>query len=464
MVDYPVVEHREGQNVNEAEFEQVADAFKTFHRRFAPLFGYVQAKERSEQYLRGLLVQRAERRNAENVAEAVDGAGARPLQRLLTDSPWDHTDVITALQAFLGERLNTAEGVFILDETGFAKQGTHSVGVARQYSGTLGKVGNCQVGVFLAYASSKGHALVDMRLYLPKTWINDRPRCEQAGVPKDISYQTKPQLGLAMLREARRHGTLTGTWVTADSLYGGSPELRDGLDAEGWLYVLEVTSQQRLFTQPAQTEIPSWSGRGRKPSKVRLVAGSAEPQTVATIVAGLPSAAWHTLSVAEGAQGPRTYQFAAVRGWECRDEIPGRATWLLARRNGDGSELKYALSNAPQTMAIETLARVASTRWCIETEFQTDKGQIGLDEYEVRSWRGWHHHIALALLAGAFLVQLQQAWGEKDASDHASPGGPRATRDAAPANVVASRSARLAQRHAVPQRARQAVSHQTSAC
>ena len=464
MVDYPVREHRQGQNVNEAEFEQVADAFKTFHRRFAPLFGYVQAKERSEQYLRGLLVQRAERRNAENMAEAVDGAAARPLQRLLTDSPWDHADVITALQAFLAEQLNTAEGVFILDETGFAKQGRHSVGVARQYSGTLGKVGNCQVGVFLGYASSKGHALVDMRLYLPKAWTDDRPRCERVGVPKDVVYQTKPQLGLAMLREARRRGALVGTWVTADSLYGGSPELRDGLDAEGWLYVLEVTSQQRLFTQPAHTEIPAWSGRGRKPSKVRLVEGSAQPQTVATIVAGLPDAAWHTLSVAEGAQGPRTYQFAAVRGWECRDEVPGRATWLLARRNNDGSELKYAVSNAPETIPLETLAQVASTRWCIETEFQTDKGQIGLDEYEVRSWRGWHHHVALALLAGAFLVQLQQTWGEKDAPHHASPGGSRATRDAASANVVAPRSARLARRNAVPQRARQAISHQTSAC
>lgn len=385
-------------------------------------------------------------------------------QRLLTDSPWDHTDVITALQAFLAERLTTAEGVFILDETGFAKQGTHSVGVARQYTGTLGKVGNCQVGVFLAYASSQGHALVDMRLYLPKAWINDRPRCEQAGVPKDVSYQTKPQLGLAMLREARRCGMLTGTWVTADSLYGGSPELRDGLDADGWLYVLEVTSQQRLFTQPAQTEIPPWSGRGRKPSRVRLVEGATKPQTVATIVASLPHTAWHTLSVAEGAQGPRTYQFAALRGWECRDEVSGRATWLLARRNSDGSELKYAVSNAPETITLETLARVASTRWCIETEFQTDKAQIGLDEYEVRSWRGWHHHIALALLAGAFLVQLQQTWGEKDAAHHASPGRPRATRDAASAQLVAPRSARLACRNAVPQRARQAISQQTSAC
>ena len=440
--------------MNEAEFDQVADSFKAFHRRFSPLFGYAQAKERSEQYVRGLLVQHAERRNAENVAEAIDGVNARSLQRLLTESPWNHRRVIAELQVFLGERLSAPDGVFILDETAFPKQGLKSVGVASQYCGTLGKVANCQVGVLLAYASSKGHALTDMRLFLPEEWINDRARCEQAGVPKDTSYQTKPQLGLAMLREARRRGALVGEWVTADSLYGMSPQLRDELVTDGWHYVLEVRSHERLFTQPTQTHVPAWSGRGRKPTRPRLVEDAPRPQTVAAIIEALSPQAWQTLTVAEGAQGPRTYQFAAIRGWECRDEIPGRETWLLARRNLDGSELKYAVSNAAETTALVTLAHVASTRWCIETEIQTEKGQIGLDEYEVRSWRGWHHHITLALLAGAFLLQLQQAWGEKDASSHASPSRPRPPRSPAQACLVSSRPAWLAHRHPTAQRPR----------
>jgi SRSO17 transposase len=448
MVYYPERQLREGKTVNEVEFEQVADAFKAFHRRFAPLFGDGRTKARSEQYVRGLLVQRAERRNAENVAEAIDGAAPRALQRLLTDSPWDHTPLMAALQTYLGERLNSAEGVFILDETGFAKQGRHSVGVARQYCGTLGKVGNCQVGVLLVYASAKGQALVDMRLFLPEAWTSDRHRCEQAGVPADVTYQTKPQLGRAMLQAARQRGALVGDWVTADSLYGSSPELRDDLAADGWQYVLEVTSLQRLFTQPATAEVPTWSGRGRKPTKPRLVADAPTPQTVATIVAQLPETAWQSLTVAEGAQGPRTYQFAALRGWECRDELPGRATWLLARRNSDGSDLKYALSNAPPTTPLATLARVAATRWCIETEIQTEKGQIGLDEYEVRSWRGWHHHIALALLAGAFLVHLHQVWGEKDAPPHAPPSRPHPARGLAPPYLVPLGTAHLAPGHA----------------
>src|SRR5215207_7249189 len=189
--------------MDRALFAQVAQAFTTFHQRFPPLFGRREAQQRSEQYLRGLLVQQTDRRNAENVAEAITGATPRSLQRLLTEAPWPVEPVIAALQVFVGERLADAAGVFVLDDTGFAKQGTKSVGVARQYSGTLGKVGNCQIGVFLAYVSARGHALVDRRLYLPHAWTEDRARCDQAGVPDTVPDTSKTDLGLAMLRVAQ---------------------------------------------------------------------------------------------------------------------------------------------------------------------------------------------------------------------------------------------------------------------
>lgn len=448
--------------MDQAAFARVAAAFAAFHQKFAPLFGRKEAQRRSEQYLRGLLVQQTDRRNAENVAEAVEGATPRALQRLLTDAPWNDEPVIRALQAYLAPRLHDPEGVFVLDATGFPKKGTKSVGVARQYSGTLGKIGNCQLGVFLAYVSPRGHALVDKRLYLPREWTDDPARCQAAGVPEDVGYQSQAELGLAMLRQARAAGHLTGKWVTADEDYGKVPTFRDALDHEGWWYVLEVPRGTTVFTEPAETAVPTWSGRGRKPTRPRLVDPVRRPRTVQDVAATWPADRWQVLTVAEGAQGPRHDQFAAQRVWESRDGMPGRPCWLVLRRNLDGSELKGYLSNAPADTPLRTLGRVGAMRWPIETEFQTEKGETGLDEYEVRSWPGWHHHITLALLAGAFLLTVQQDWGEKAARPDAAAGQSRPPGVAATSHLDARRFARLAHRHPAAQRPRQMLTYQTS--
>ncbi|MDA8259557.1 MAG: IS701 family transposase [Betaproteobacteria bacterium] len=423
--------------MNLEEFERVAASFAAFHQEFAPLFGRTEARERSEQYLRGLLVQQTDRRNAENLAETIEGATPRSLQRFLTESPWDDGAVIARLQRYVGQRLNQRDGVLVLDDTGFAKQGKKSVGVARQYSGTLGKVGNCQVGVFLAYVSARGHALVDKALYLPPAWTADRPRCRAAGVPEAVGYQSKAELGLALVRRAQQAGHLTATWVTGDSGYGEVPTLRDTLDAEGWCYVLEVPSITPVFTQAAQVAVPAWSGRGRKPTQPQLLAGEPGPQTVQAVAASLAPTEWHELTVAEGAQGPRSHQFAALRVWESRAGLPGRACWLVLRRDLDGSEAKYYLSNAPADTPLLRMAQVGAMRWPVETEFQTEKGETGLDEYEVRTWLGWQHHITMALLAGAFLLSLQLDWGEKAAPDHATADHTGATAIAAATHLDA---------------------------
>ena len=409
-----------------AEFEQVTGEFAAFHGEFARFFGRTEARHRSEQYLRGLLVQQTDRRNAENLAEAVGGASARALQRHLSESPWATRPVLDALQGYLAARLNTPEGIFVFDESGFPKKGTKSVGVTRQYCGTLGKVGNCQLGVFLGYVSQRGHALVDANLFLPREWIEDDARRLEAGIPTEVTYQTKAELALGMLRHAKHLGKLQGDWVTADEDYGKSPALRDALDAEGWHYVLEVAGCTTVFPHPAHVAVPTWSGAGKKPTKPRLVDGEAPAQPMEGWAAHLDEARWQTITVGEGAQGPRTYQFVAQRGWESREGLPGRACWLVARRNLDGSELKFYLSNAPADTPLATLGYVGAQRWPIETDFQTGKGETGLDEYEVRSWMGWHHHITLALLAGAFLLNIQQEWGKKSARSHPTPSQPGA--------------------------------------
>lgn len=444
--------------MDKVEFGRVAASFNDFHQEFASLFGRKEAQQRSEQFLRGLLVQQTDRRNAENISEAVDGATPRSLQRFLTESPWSDEPVIDRLQDHVGRLLSTSEGVFVLDETGFPKKGKKSVGVARQYCGTLGKVANCQQGVFLAYVSEQGHALVDKRLYLPREWTDDPDRCREAGVPEDIAYQSTAELGFSMLQQARTAGHLAGHWVTADEAYGKVPTLRDDLDSAGWLYVLEVPCRQPVFTQAAKTEVPAWSGRGPHPTKPRLVDGEPGPQAVEVVAASLTTEDWQLLTVAEGAQGPRTYLFAARRVWESREGLPGRACWLVLRRNPDGSEPKYYLSNAPADTPLLTLAQVGAKRWPIETEFQMEKNETGLDEYEVRSWRGWHHHITLAMLAGVFLLKLEQEWGGKDAPGDSTANQSRVARIAAAASLDSQGVVALARGHSVAERTLQMVS------
>jgi SRSO17 transposase len=412
--------------MNRTEFERVAETFADFHREFAPLFGRPEAVDHAEQYVRGLLVQQTDRRNAENVSEAVGNVVPRTLQRFLTNSPWSTERVIDRLQRCVGRRLTTPDGIFVADGSEFPKQGKKSVGVARQYCGRLGKVANCQAGVFLTYVSERGHALVDARLYLLRGWTEDPERRQAAGVPETVSYQSKAELALASLRQARQAGHLTGRWVTADEDYGKVPTFRDALDAESWWYVLEVPCATRVFTRSVKTEVPQWSGKGPKPSQLRLVDGEPGPQSVEEVAQGVARADWRVLTVAEGAQGPRNYEFAAQRVWESREDLPGRECWLVLRRNLDGSELKYYLSNAPADTLLSQLAHVGSMRWCIETDLQTSKGEAGLDEYEVRSWKGWHHHMVLAMLAAAFLLTLRLEWGEKDAPDHVATGQPSA--------------------------------------
>jgi SRSO17 transposase len=448
--------------MDQAEFARVAASFATFHEQFGLLFGRREAQAHGEQYVRGLLVQQTDRRNAENVAEVLEGVSARALQRFLTNAPWETAPVIDRLQAFLGPRLSTPEGVWIIDESGFPKQGRHSVGVGHQYCGRLGKLANCQVGVFLAYASARGHALVDAQLYLPEKWTAERARCRAAGVPDTVTCATKPEIGLSLLQAARARGHLQGDWVTADEGYGEVPSLRDALDADGWRYVLEMPLDTYVFTQPAAVAVPPWSGRGRRPTVPRLVPGTPPPQTVSAVAAALPASTWQELHVAEGAQGPRAYQFVGLPVWESRDGLPDRACGLVLRRNLDGSELKAYFSNAPEDTALLTLAQVGAARWAVETELQTDKGETGLDEYEVRRWQGWHHHVTLSLLAGAFLLQVQQDWGGKDAPHHAAPGQPHAAGAPAPAGVDRGGPPGLAGGHPGPQRARQTLPHDTA--
>ncbi|HVD03395.1 MAG TPA: IS701 family transposase [Candidatus Dormibacteraeota bacterium] len=347
----------------------------TVHARIAGRFKRAEVRERARRYLGGLL-DRVERKNGWQLAEQMGEPSPDGVQRLLNAAHWDADAVRDDLRAYVVEHLGMPHGVLVIDETGFLKKGTKSVGVKRQYSGTAGRVENSQIGVFLAYASARGRAFLDRELYLPEEWAADAARRAEAGVPAAVGFATKGELAQTMLGRAFAAG-VPAAWVAGDEVYGNAGHLRPWLEAEQRPYVLAVSCDHPV-------EVDGWR------------------QRVDTAFAALPTAAWHRCSAGEGSQGPRLYDWA---------EIPlaaagptGLASWALARRSlSDPTELAYYRAFGPATTTLSTLARVAGARWAIEEGFERAKDLVGLDQYEVRRWQPWYRHMTLALLAHAYL-------------------------------------------------------------
>ena len=356
--------------------ESWAQGLEELAHRIAPRFGRAEPRRRALAYLRGLLAP-LERKNGWQLAEAAGDAAPDGVQDFLSRTRWDADAVRDDLRAYVAEHLGDPEAVLVLDETGFLKKGDKSAGVQRQYSGTAGRIENCQVGVFLGYAGRHGRALIDRALYLPGRWTRDAARCAAAGIPDDAALTTKPQLGLAMLDRALEAG-VPFAWVAGDSVYGADHRIRRRLEARGRGYVLAVTSGQRL----GSVRVGKW-------------------------LAKVPPGGWRRLSAGEGAKGRRLYDWAYL---PYRGAAPGWRMGLLVRRSpAEPDDLAFYLTHAPEETTPARLVRVAGTRWAIEGCFEAAKGEVGLDEYEVRSWTGWHRHVTLAMLAHAYLAALRKA-------------------------------------------------------
>jgi SRSO17 transposase len=345
--------------------------------RVAGRFARVEPRRRARAFVLGLLAD-LPRKNCWTIAEHAGDASPDGLQHLLAGAVWDHDAVRDDIRDWLVEHLADPAGVLVVDETGDLKKGASTVGVQRQYTGTAGKVDNAQVAVYLAYATTVGHGVIDRELYLPQGWIDDPARCHAAGVPDLVGFATKPELARVMLERALDAGVPAG-WVTADEVYGGSPALRGWLEARGMPYVLAVKC-----TEP----LPMPSG----------------PPTPAARLAGrVPAACWLRISAGQGAKGRRWYGWSrlplasagAPQGW-------GR--WLLLRRSLTTGELAYYVCAGPASTPLVALVRVAGTRWRVEEAFQASKGLCGLDQHQVRRWRSWYRWVTLAMLAYAFLV------------------------------------------------------------
>jgi SRSO17 transposase len=360
------------------------DVFWTeIEQRLSPLFARTEARASVMAYLAGLLSP-LERKNSWQLAESSGKPNPYPFQHLLGRAIWDADIVRDHLRSYIIDHLADDQAVMVIDETGFLKKGVQSAGVERQYSGTAGRIENCQIGVFLAYATNQGHTLVDRELYVPVSWTNDPERCRRAGIPDDYTFATKPVLAQTILERAFANG-LTAAWVTGDCIYGDSRPLRRFLEARAQPYVLGVSGKETVWIGERQHAIPQ-------------------------LVSDLPPDAWRCVSAGEGSKGPRLYEWQSLE--IAPPEQSGWKRWLLVRRSlSDTDDVAKYISCGPAHTTLEEQVRVAGMRWTVEECIQTAKGEVGLDHYEVRSWTGWYRHITLAMWAQAFLTVVRQEMG-----------------------------------------------------
>jgi SRSO17 transposase len=403
-----------------ADIDRWSDDFTAFHARFADIFGRKEPRAQAAKYLRGLMAT-GERGSTWQIAEATGERIPDAMQRLLYRVDWDADVARDRLQSFVIDVFGEPDAIGVVDETGFLKKGTASVGVQRQYSGTAGRIENCQIGVFLSYASSHGQVFLDRRLYLPKSWCTDKERCQCAKIPDAIIFQTKDQLAQAMLEHAWAQG-VPMRWVTGDEVYGDAAALRDSITAHGRLYVLAVRSNVVVWLRRPQMVDPPQKRYGPPATALVLAPDAPSLLPVAAVVATWPESIWQRLSLADGEKGPLTYDWACQRVVEPRDSLPGPDGWLLARRSiSDPTETAYYLSNAPGSTPLETMAGVGSTRHTVEQCIEEGKGEAGLDAYQIRHWPSWHRHITLAMMAHAWLASIRDKDAQKGGVRRSSP-------------------------------------------
>jgi SRSO17 transposase len=375
--------HRESQIVSQPSPKGVWEAlFEEVCEQIEPVFSRSETRERAKSYMRGLLSP-IERKNGWQLAEEIGEATPFSIQYFLDRAKWDADELCNKLQAYVCEKLRDENSVGVIDETGFIKKGKKSVGVQRQYSGTAGRIENCQLGVFLTYTSSKGHTLIDRALYLPKSWTTEPERCREADIPEKVQFATKPDLAIEMIKRAL-DTHLPIAWFAGDTVYGSSRPLRAFLESRRKAYTLAVPCKEYVIIEE-------------------------KPQRVDTIAAAFASDAWQCLSAGAGSKGPRLYNWAAIVLKDA--EIAGWSHHLVVRQSMEtgakSPEVAYILVFAPLGTSLQKMVEIIGDRWTVEESLKIGKGEVGLDQYEVRSWHGWYRHITLCMFAMAFLTVLR---------------------------------------------------------
>jgi SRSO17 transposase len=398
------------------DVDNFIEELRAYHSEFSDFFRRPEPSENFFQYMCGQFSV-SERKSTEPIALKIEGAKVRCLQRTVSETVWDDDKIIRKHRELVNKDMGHSEGVLIFDESGFIKKGENSIGVARQYCGTIGKVENSQVGVFAAYASPYGYTLIDKRLFIPEKWFGDeyenkRKKCD---LPCEIKFKTKPQSAAEMFLAIDKEGVLPFRYVVADSIYGNSPEFTDAADQfVGKIYFLAISSDTRCWLKEPHTFVERYNYKGRERTKKVVRDTDNKPVKVSELAEGLNNHFWYRRKVSEGAKGPIEYEFAKKEITIAKEGVPWKKVWLIMKRSTEQNPTYYFyISNANVSVRLKLFVWLSGIRWAIEQCFEEAKTELGMDHYEVRKYRGWNHHMITCMLAHFFLWHLKIRLGKK---------------------------------------------------
>lgn len=406
-------------DLERSDVETFVDELQGFHEEFRDCFSRREPRDNFFQYMVGQLSQ-LERKSIEPIALNVEDAKVRAMQFFVSDVVWDESKILSTYRSMVNEDMGDPDGVLIFDESGFVKKGSDSAGVARQYCGNVGKVENCQVGVFSAYASRHGYCLLGSRLFMPEKWFTDEygARRQKCKIPQDLQFKTKPQLAVELFREVSEEKVIPFRFVVADTIYGSSPEFIETLEnVTGVTYFVSRPHDTRCWLKRPVTIKKEYRYKGEVRSKRVVDTREKSPISFETIAKNLNGYFWYRRRVSEGTKGPIEYEFTKRRVILSANGLPGKETWLIIRRTLDKEPLySYYTSNAPLSTRLKTFVWLSGVRWAIEQCFEETKTELGMDHYEVRKLPGWVHHMMTCMLAHFFLWHTKLRLGKKGTS------------------------------------------------
>ena len=404
-------------NLTEKELAATAEELVDFHTQFHSCLGRVEHQRLGLAYLSGLM-SNAEAKSAEPIAlEFLDKKSVRSMQMFMKNYRWDHGSMQRSHQDMLATLIASPAAMITVDSSDFAKKGKESVGVARQYCGAVGKVENCQSGVFLGYSSDKGYGLLGCRLYMPQSWFSKEQQARRKAnlVPEELVFETKQQIALRLIHEITATERFPAKWIGADAAFGSDIDFLNALPKQLY-YFAAIKSDSQVFIKKPKLGLAPYKGRGRRPSKLAILSGQPNPRSVSEIATS-GRLSFKPVAVAEGAKGPIIAKVARIRVYLSRDGLPvGDQQWLFFRQNTDG-EIKYAISNAPKEICLSEMVKASTRRWPIEQCFQEGKGQVGMDCYEHRSWPAWHRHMTYVFLALHFMLRMRLRFKKNSIAD-----------------------------------------------
>ena len=403
-------------SVEKKEVEAFVEELKGFHEEFKDCFSRSESRDNFFQYTAGQLSS-LEKKSIEPIALNIQGGNVRSMQKFISDVVWDEDKLLTRYHNILNDDMGDSNGVLIFDESGFVKKGDDSAGVAKQYCGNLGKVENCQVGVFAAYASPSGYALLDKRLFIPEKWFTDdyETRRNKCKIPENVEFKTKPQLAVEIFHDLQEQKLLPYKYVLADSLYGNSPEFIDAIEEHADLtYFVSIPSDTLCWIERPITRKKEYKYKGEVHTKVILEKAEKKPISFETLAKNINNYFWYRRKVSEGTKGPIEYEFTRRRVVLSKNSLPQKTVWLIIKRTlGCNPTYKYYISNAPESTKLKTFVWLSGLRWAIEQCFEETKSELGMDQYEVRKYPGWNHHILTCMLSHFFLWHLKIRLGKK---------------------------------------------------